>query len=236
MKAWQENQLQALQSVQCDRQLFEIILSFGKELGFEYCAYGLRMPLPLTNPKTMMSNNYPSAWQSQYQAKNYLAIDPSVQQAIRSPLPIIWTNDLFKSTPDLWEEARSFGLRFGWAQSIRDFNGVASMLTLARSNDPITNAELDAMRYKMVWLTQAAHIGMSRCLVPKLMPDVSVKLSKREIEVLQWTADGKTSNEISCILNIAERTINFHINNIVTKMSAANKTSAVIKAAMLGLL
>jgi len=54
--------------------------------------------------------------------------------------------------------------------------------------------------------------------------------------VLRWTADGKTSSEISCILNIAERTVNFHINNVVAKLNAANKTSAAIKAAMLGLL
>lgn len=236
MKAWQENQLLALQSVQCDQQLFEKILSLSKELGFEHCAYGLRMPLPLTKPKTIMFNNYPSAWQSQYQAKNYLAIDPTVQHAMRSPLPIIWSDSLFKPASDLWEEARSFGLRVGWAQSIRDCNGVTSMLTLARSNDPITESELDAKRFEMTWLTQVAHLGMSRCLMPKLMPEVNVKLSNREIEVLRWTADGKTSNDISCILNIAERTVNFHMNNIVTKMNAANKTSAVIKAAMLGLL
>lgn len=110
------------------------------------------------------------------------------------------------------------------------------MLTLARSNEPITEIELDANKFKMVWLTQVAHLGMSRCLTPKLMQEVNVTLSNRETEVLRWTADGKTSSEISCILNIAERTVNFHINNVVTKLNAANKTSATIKAAMLGLL
>jgi LuxR family transcriptional regulator len=68
------------------------------------------------------------------------------------------------------------------------------------------------------------------------MPELNAKLSNREIAVLRWTADGKTSSEISCILNIAERTVNFHINNVITKLNAANKTSAAIKAAMLGLL
>jgi LuxR family transcriptional regulator len=29
------------------------------------------------------------------------------------------------------------------------------MLTLARSNDPITEKELDAKRFNMAWLTQA---------------------------------------------------------------------------------
>ncbi len=45
------------------------------------------------------------------------------------------------------------------------------------------------------------------------------KLSNREITVLRWTA-----GEISAIMNITERTVNFHIKN------AANKTSAAVKA------
>ena len=155
MNIWQENQLQALQSIQSEHQLFQAILSFSEELGFDLCAYGLRMPLPMTNPKTIMFNNYPTAWQEQYQAKNYLAIDPTVQRAIRSSLPILWTDDLFCPAQDLWEEARSFGLRYGWAQSIRDFNGAVGMLTLARSNESITEKELDAKRFNMAWLTQA---------------------------------------------------------------------------------
>jgi LuxR family transcriptional regulator len=35
---------------------------------------------------------------------------------------------------------------------------------------------------------------------------------------------------------IAERTVNFHVNNAVTKLGASNKTAATIKAAMFGLL
>ncbi|MDP1771449.1 MAG: autoinducer binding domain-containing protein [Methylobacter sp.] len=236
MITWQENQLQALQSIQSEQPLFQTILSFGKELGFDHCAYGLRMPFPLATPKTVIFSNYPTAWQAQYQAKDYVAIDPTVQHAMLSPLPILWTDNLFSPARELWEEAQSFGLRYGRAQSIRDFNGVIGMLTLARSNDPISETELEAKQFKMVWLTQVAHLGMSRYLTPKLMPEADAKLSNREIAVLRWTADGKTSGEISSILNIAERTVNFHVNNAIIKLNATNKTSAAVKAAMLGLL
>lgn len=236
MITWQENQLQALESVQSEQQFFQTILSLAKELGFDYCTYGLRMPFPLATPKTVVFSNYPTAWQTQYQAENYIAIDPTVHHAMRSPLPILWTDDLFSPALDLWEEASSFGLRYGWAQSIRDANGAVGMLTLARSNELINKTELDAKKSKMSSLAQVAHLGMSQSLTPKLMPEVNALLSNREIEVLRWTADGKTSGEISCILNIAERTVNFHINNAVAKLNAANKTSAVIKAALLGLL
>lgn len=236
MKAWQENLLQALQPVQCGHQRFQTIQAFSAKLGFDYCAYGMRMPLPLANPKTMMMNNYPTAWQQRYQAKNYLAADPTVQHAMRSLQPILWTDELFSATPNLWEEARSFGLHHGWAQSLRDFNGVTGMVTLARSNEPITDLELADKALAMLWLSQLTHATLSPCWIPKLLPETTAKLSNREIAVLRWTADGKTAGEISAILKITERTVNFHINNAATKLNAANKTSAAIKAAMLGFL
>lgn len=237
MKIGKENQLQALMANQSYQQLFETICVLGKELGFDYCAYGLRMPLPLTDPKVFMLNNYPDEWQRQYQVNNYLAIDPTVQHAMSSLLPLIWTDDLFDQARELWEDAHSFGLCFGWAQSVRDFNGSVSMLTLARSNEPISETELNAKRRDIAYLTQITHEGMSKCLkVSQVMPEVSVKLSSREKEVLQWTAVGKTSGEISSILNITERTVNFHINNTINKLNVTNKTAAAIKAAILGFL
>jgi LuxR family quorum-sensing system transcriptional regulator SolR len=236
VKTWQEDQLHALLSIQCEQELFKALVLLAHELGFDYCAYGLRMPFPFSQPKTVMFNDYPIAWQTRYREKNYLAVDPTVCHGLRSLLPIIWSDDLFATTGDLWDDASSFGLRFGWAQSSRDANGVTGMLTLARSCEPLSEAELQDKGLKMAWLTQMAHLGMSRCLTAKLLPAAGARLSNREVEVLRWTAEGKTSSEISFILNISERTVNFHISNAITKLNAVNKTAAVILAAVLGLL
>ncbi len=54
--------------------------------------------------------------------------------------------------------------------------------------------------------------------------------------MLRWTADGKTSAEIAEIMAVSERTVNFHVNSAVSKLGASNKTSAVVRAAMLGLM
>ena len=61
-------------------------------------------------------------------------------------------------------------------------------------------------------------------------------LTAREIEVLKWTADGKTSADISSLLDVSENTVNFHVKNAVTKLQTTNKTAATVRAAMLGLL
>ena len=66
--------------------------------------------------------------------------------------------------------------------------------------------------------------------------EIAPELTKREREVLCWTAAGKTSFEVGVILGISTRTINFHITAALTKLDATNKTQAVAKAIMLDLL
>jgi len=61
-------------------------------------------------------------------------------------------------------------------------------------------------------------------------------LSEREKEVLTWSKRGKSSWEISAILNITERTVNFHVNNIMQKLNAVNRTQAVAVAIERGLI
>lgn len=52
-------------------------------------------------------------------------------------------------------------------------------------------------------------------------------LSMREKEVLKWLKMGKISWDISIILGITERTVNFHITNIMNKLDAMTRTQAV---------
>jgi DNA-binding CsgD family transcriptional regulator len=75
---------------------------------------------------------------------------------------------------------------------------------------------------------------MCRLLVPKLAPELLVVITDREKEVLRWTADGKTAYEVARILDISERTVNFHLSNVTAKLGAINKTQAAVKAALGG--
>lgn len=236
MEDWQEDSFNALLQIESEQDLFEQVAELARKMGFEYCAYGIQMPVPVSRPSVAMFNNYSEEWQQCYQARGYLQIDPTVQHALKSTLPIVWSNRLFEPAQDLWEEARGHGLQHGWAQASRDANGAVGLLTLARSVEQLTPAELMANQSKMSWLTQYAHAAMARLLTPRLAPETLVVMTAREKEVLRWTAEGKTAYEISQILTVSERTVNFHINNVVAKLGTSNKTQAAVKAAALGML
>jgi len=63
-----------------------------------------------------------------------------------------------------------------------------------------------------------------------------IALNDREVETLTWVARGKTSAEIAHILGLSKRTVDFHIDNARSKLGAATRTEAVIKAADGGLI
>ena len=236
MNARQEESIQSLLNIRSEHELLEAIAAIARDLGFDHAAYGFRFPFPVSAPRIVMLNNYPTDWQTRYREQGYLAIDPTVRHGAQSLLPIVWSDEVFASTPEFWEEARSHGLRVGWAQSSREASGVAGMLSLARSGEALTDKELSTKELMMTWLTQVAHLGMAQCLMTRMLPEGDVQLSERELAVLRWTGDGKTSEEISDILGISVSTVNFHIRNAVGKLGASNKLAATVKAAMLGLL
>jgi DNA-binding response OmpR family regulator len=63
-----------------------------------------------------------------------------------------------------------------------------------------------------------------------------VGLNERETEMLTWAARGKTSAEIARIVDLAKRTVDFHIDNARTKLNAVTRMHAAVKAASGGLI
>jgi LuxR family quorum-sensing system transcriptional regulator SolR len=232
---WQDA-YQRFQNAGSEQQLFAQIADLAKNLGFEYCCYGIRMPLPVSKPKVAIFDTYPAGWMAHYQENNFLQIDPMVREGMRSTRLIVWPDAPQEDSRKLWEDARDFGLSYGAAQSSWGAHGVGGLLTISRSTNQLTPVEIDDLTLKMSWLSNMAHALMSQFLVPKLAPEANLVLTPREREVLCWTGEGKTSCEIGQILNISERTVNFHINNILFKLSATNKVQAVVKAIAMGLI
>jgi len=63
-----------------------------------------------------------------------------------------------------------------------------------------------------------------------------VKLTKREIEVLQLVIEGKSSKEVADQLYVSKRTVDFHLANIYSKLSVSNRLQAFREATRRGLL
>jgi two-component system, NarL family, response regulator len=62
------------------------------------------------------------------------------------------------------------------------------------------------------------------------------ELSERELQVLQYIANGRSNMEIGQILYIAEDTVKGHVRSILTKLDAMGRTEAIAIAARRGLI
>jgi LuxR family quorum sensing-dependent transcriptional regulator len=61
-------------------------------------------------------------------------------------------------------------------------------------------------------------------------------ITARELEVLHWAANGKTSTEIAAILSLSDHTVNTYMNSAMRKLDCVNRTQLVAKALRLHLI
>ena len=60
-------------------------------------------------------------------------------------------------------------------------------------------------------------------------------LTARELEVLEQIVKGKSNKEIASALGISEATVKSHVNNVLSKLDAADRTQAATKALQRGI-
>ncbi|MGV3550573.1 helix-turn-helix transcriptional regulator [Rhizobium sp.] len=68
-----------------------------------------------------------------------------------------------------------------------------------------------------------------------LAGDASSQLTAREIEVVRWTSEGKTSAEIAIILGLSEHTVISHITSSARKLNAVNRVHMIAIAVRRGI-
>lgn len=96
----------------------------------------------------------------------------------------------------------------------------------------------DASADELLGAIQAIHQGqtlLAPAVAARLVVGVSAGtpeiLTPRELEVLTLMGQGRSNNEIAVTLGIAPRTTKVHVQNILGKLGATNRTEAVSIAA-----
>jgi DNA-binding NarL/FixJ family response regulator len=70
---------------------------------------------------------------------------------------------------------------------------------------------------------------------PPVAP-IPFTLTDREVEAMTWVARGKSSTDIAVLMGVSERTVNFHVNNVIRKLGVATRVQAAIRCTLLGLI
>lgn len=201
----------------------------------------LRSKLSDTVDDMMVVTNLDPSWMEHYIKENYSVSDPVVMDAIKARQPIVWTEDyrfdtLSSDEAQMMADAHEFGIERGLAVPVHGPSGELGMLCVyADMQDQDFQSHVDATKHELLLIANYAHSAaqtkLQRAGAPK-----PILLTDREVEILRWTAEGKTAWEIGSILTISERTVNFHLQNAMVKFGVHNKTHAAAKAMSYGML
>jgi DNA-binding CsgD family transcriptional regulator len=230
--------LSAFLSVESEAQLLACVERYARQLGFDHFVYGVQVVQPLADPRQHICNGYPERWRRRYDENRYAQVDPTVLHCLQSTIPLVWSDSLFQGQArTLWEEAKAYGLQYGLSCPVHDQTGAAGMLSLARDRPLGAHAEeVTELLAIAQLLASFVHAGLSRVVVPELLKGTRPQLTRRQKECLRWAAEGKTAWEISKILSISERTAIFHLSAAVQKLGASNRSQAIARAVLWGLL
>jgi len=117
------------------------------------------------------------------------------------------------------------------------------LLTMhAREGDILRGMRAGAMGYVLKdapldTLLEAIHVVSTgrHWVAPAVGAKLAVRmagaeLTARELDVLQQLAKGKSNQEVAAALTMSEGTVKFHINHLLQKLGAADRTQAVLTA------
>ncbi len=187
-----------------------------------------------TQQEMLVIHNLPEAWVSEYLDNNYILNDPIARHCVEARNPFLWREAIeataSREAKDIMARAEKYGLRNGVCFPIHNINGFEAGVSLSGFAAPPKMTEIRSLHLASIMAFNA---------VRRIRSDHSLRIhaiSDREKEVLTWCALGKTSKEIAYILFVSENTVNVHIKNAISKLSAGNKTEAVAIAVRQGIL
>lgn len=229
--------LQDLLEVQTVSELYNKAKVVAGMLGFEHFVYGLRLHLGSGAAHELVISGYPVAWRQIYEQENYVASDPTVAHCLNSSLPLIWSENFFrqKGATALMETARQFGLRSGLTMPAHSTHLQTGLLSLSSERAELAdNTELlGQAQLFATYLHEAARNVVEK---KERFQRTMCQLTPREKECLTWAAAGKSSWEIARIVTASERTVNFHIGNVIQKLNVSSRSQAVAKALASGMI
>jgi DNA-binding CsgD family transcriptional regulator len=224
-----EDCINALNAANDPGEAFTVFAKAMKGYGYNQVAYGFLTDHPSLGLGRVHGHatSFPEEWMDYYTKNDMLDVDPVPNYMLRSALPAFWGGVTANAAGDplqLMRDAVDVGLVDGAMVPLHAVGGEVAYVTVA----------LDKVHPEQTYENLAAIQMLSTFFHEKYKSFLRnidpVELTDREVQVLQWAAEGKTDEEISDILCISAHTVRYHWRKIFDKLQACGRTYAIVKA------
>lgn len=205
----------------------------------------LRHPKPEKDPLSLVyAGRWPKLWPENYMKNRYVVIDPTLRYLSMAHRAYRWKEavEAFASDPyrkrmdRMMRDAETYGLVDGYVFPVHGQAGVLGALIIAGPSlalTPVEEALFEALAKVLFWQAAEAR-GEPLALRKQVLSRTT--LTRRELEVLYFLADGLTSVEIGRNLEISSHTVDWYTNGIQDKLGARNRQHTVALALRCGLI
>jgi DNA-binding CsgD family transcriptional regulator len=209
-----------------------VIVTLKNALGAAGCKYFCLNLFPLPQQAfadAIVACELPPGWLELYLREDFVAFDPAVRHCKKVVLPFAYRDAPydFQREPcaaEVVNRARDFGVCNGILIPIPGPTGCIGDLWAGGADASVNERQLPAIHMLALY----AFHKIQQFVHPQAC--VKTRLSGREREVLTWVAAGKTAWEIGELLNISQRTVEWHIQQAAQKLNAKNRMQAVVIA------
>lgn len=214
--------LRSLTSIESiSRLLSEALASFGIH------AF-LMTRLPSRNERIdpyILIKSWPREWLLRYGRQGYYGHDPVAQTCFATLRPFEWSNASWDGCDPqrarrVMEEAKEFDLNCGVMVPMHDLSGRQASLSMAGRKLDLPPSGLKAIHLISLYAFASADDALFK----------RPRLSRREREVLTWTAHGKSTWEVGEILKISQSTVATHLKSAKLKLEGTTVTHTVVQA------
>lgn len=205
-----------------------------KGVGIDLFCMNLVTSPTQTFSEVLLASKLPSEWLQLYELKNYEQHDPSQRYGKRVVQPYEWKDAPYDAECDpraleVVCRARDFGIGNGFVVPIPGPAGNVGNFWMSGYNFQLSEHVRPSLH--MMALYAFAHVQRLDGAHKQNPP-----LSNREREIITWLAAGKSNTDIGEILNISDRTVEWHVANAITKLGARTRANAVAVALRDGLI
>ena len=235
---------QAIEAISSIKELNKLMGRYLAGLGIHSYAFTYYDVYPSSQRPLRYSYVSPplESWHHYFIASQFEDVDQTLQIAKKVAKPVLW--DVYDQQKEavnpkeirLRQESIDHGIHKGVLIPVHGPGDDFGVLVVHQ-------------RKKETWLDQhpeyihdcflAAYYYYAKLAI-LLPPDSEVKekfhLTDRELQCLELSAKGYLARDIAKILQITERTVNYHVQNLNKKMGVSNKHQAIYRAQQYGLL
>lgn len=206
------------------------LMSIARRTGFEHLIFsGIPMPGEALEPLVEL-NGWPPGWFERYVEGNYADIDGVCRFSRATVQPFFWHEVperyyITAQASRVVGEAADFGLRSGYVVPAYSRRHWHALLSFASCADRLELSRRERIAFNLMAMVT---IGCVEDL--RSREDGERLLSRREREVLQWAAMGKTAEEIGDALSISTATVRKHLQHVRESYGVSSTLAAVALA------